>query len=129
MAGSLRAFGQLGLREQVADMLTRDTEGIGMVLTVYRDTGRPHGCNARLVSGICLKDYEEGQKKGTISEEIHGRFLELPLVVRRLVDMMSTSAPTTPLVRPLALTSSSRSCAGQDCRSVTWTRCSLLGIP
>ena len=46
MAGSLRAFGQLGLREQVADMLTRDTEGIGMVLTVYRDTGRPHRCNA-----------------------------------------------------------------------------------
>ena len=45
--------------------------------------------------GTCLKDYEEAQKKGTISEEIHGRFLELPLVVRRLVDMRISSYNAT----------------------------------
>ncbi|CAJ1328143.1 unnamed protein product, partial [Effrenium voratum] len=85
MAGSLRAFGQLGLREQVADMLTRD--------------------------------YEEAQKKGTISEEIHGRFLELPLVVRRLVDMRISSYNAT-----RSAFSFHKLFKGQDCRSVTWTR-------
>ncbi|CAJ1374263.1 unnamed protein product [Effrenium voratum] len=107
-AGSLRAFGQLGLRGRIADLLSRDTENSGMILTVYRDSGACHGCKARLVSGVHLEDYEElGKNKSknkrqkvdpeteTNEEELCGRFRELPQVVSTLTEMRVDSYDAT----------------------------------
>ncbi|CAJ1440987.1 unnamed protein product [Effrenium voratum] len=107
-AGSLRAFGQLGLRGRIADLLSRDTENSGMILTVYRDSGACHGCKARLVSGVHLEDYEElGKNKSknkrqkvdpeteTNEEELYGRFRELPQVVSTLTEMRIDSYDAT----------------------------------
>ncbi|CAJ1344511.1 unnamed protein product [Effrenium voratum] len=93
---------------RIADLLSRDTENSGMILTIYRDSGACHGCKARLVSGVHLEDYEElGKNKSknkrqkvdpeteTNEEELYGRFRELPQVVSTLTEMRIDSYDAT----------------------------------
>ncbi|CAJ1429453.1 unnamed protein product, partial [Effrenium voratum] len=85
-AGSLRAFGQLGLRGRIADLLSRDTENSGMILTVYRELGKNKSKNKR---------QKVDPETETNEEELYGRFRELPQVVSTLTEMRIDSYDAT----------------------------------